>query len=239
MRSAILRVVSSNWGAFVMKIPKDRDQNFQIARSLAIEAYANLEYALSKLFAQLMDVPEAKASIAFFRIQNNRARNSVVSDLLGIEHGTQYDAYWHGEKVESGQRRTRGLLGLIRSLDDRRNDIVHWHTVRGYDLTPTGMRARPERLEPIISWHNTPREERAQKLTTTNLKEFTAKCEFVARSIHNFRKFTTTEAIPIDLAERDTWLRIFQQPVSYPPSDSHPLSPNYKAPGTLPPSSRA
>jgi hypothetical protein len=39
------------------------------------------------------------------------------------------------------------------------------------------------------------------------------------------------------VSPKQPWLDIFQQPIVYPPPDTHPLSPNYKAPETPPQSS--
>jgi hypothetical protein len=220
-----------------MKLPGERDKEFQIARSVAIEAYANLEFGLSKLFAQLLNTDDARAAIVFFRITNARSRNTIIAGLLEREHGEKYDVYWHGEPGDGKtKQKTRGLISLIASLDERRNDIVHWHVIRSYGITPSGLQKNPEELRSVGSWYKLPGQ--TQKITTESLTEFTAKCEFVSTSIHRFAKFTTTEAIPLDPVERDTWLQIFQQPVSYPPSDNHPLSPNYTGPGSPPRSSR-
>jgi hypothetical protein len=233
IRRAIWIVISSRsgLGAFAMTFPGTRDKDFQIARSVAIEAHANLEFVLSKLFAQLLHADDARAAIVFFRITNARSRNAIIEGLLEREHGEQYDIYWHGEPGDDkGKRKTRGLLALIRNLDDRRNEIVHWHVIRSYGITPSGFKKQAEELRSVGSWYKLPGQ--TQKITTESLTEFTAKCEFASGSIHKFVKFTTTEAIPIDPVERETWLQIFLQPVSYPPSDNHPLSPNYIGPGS-------
>jgi hypothetical protein len=132
-------------------IPEGRDADFQIARGLAVEAYANLEYAQSMLFAQLLDTTQDRASIIFFRITNRRSRNRIISDLLEKEFGDKYDIYWQGQGGVSGQKREPGLFTLINNLDDCRNEIVHWHTAQKWDITPTGSHKRSEELRSAIS----------------------------------------------------------------------------------------
>jgi len=200
-----------------------RDLNMMIARIGAIESYAKLEQSLCGLFASLMNAPIEKAAIVFFRLTNTHSRNYIIENLLQKNHANKYDTYWYGNPHHKN-----GLLRLIRQLDGRRNEIVHWHgqlniAFAGESYTTT------EALVPPNLWSGN-----ASSISTADLNEFIQKADFVSRSINMFNWMTSntiTEPVGVGFdAARATWLPIFQQPVSYPPENTHPLSPNYTAP---------
>jgi hypothetical protein len=194
---------------------------------LAIEEYAGVESALARLFAALLGTTDRRGSIIFFAIVNTRSRNSILEALLEDLHGRKYDTYWYGDPGSPGNPKTGGLLTLVRQLDDERNHIVHWHTVRqiGPEIS--------EALYPPHFWHRAPL---ADPITIETLTQFTQKANFVGRSISMFYAFTSMyDRLPAEAQK--TWLEIFARPALYPPANSHPLSPNYKAPETPPQSS--
>jgi hypothetical protein len=191
----------------------------RVARALAIEAYAGVESSLVVLLGRLLGTTNDSAAIVFFRITNTSARNGIIEQLLEQKHGTKYDTYWHGQPGSGGQRRIPGLFALIRQLDSRRNEIVHWHPRQtsstgdeSDDLVPAYYWARAPHLEPI---------------TKPDLNEFIAKANFVQRSIFYFNQFTS-KAPEVFLRaygrDLETWTRLFQQPVPYPPAGDHPLT---------------
>jgi hypothetical protein len=208
------------------KIPRDTDM--QIARAVAIEEYASVESAMSRVFAALLGTTDRKGSIVFFAIVNTRSRNSILEALLEDKHGKKYDAYWYGEPGSPGKPRTGGLITLIRQLDDLRNHIVHWHPVRQISQSGTS-----EALYPPHFWHRAPL---ADPITHEFLIEFAQKANFVYRSLSMFYFFTTAYD-RLSAESQKTWLEIFARPAIYPPSSTHPISPNYKAPESPPRSS--
>jgi hypothetical protein len=88
--------------------PEER-QRLRIARAYAIEQYASMEHALCTLFAKLLSAPVEKAALAFFKITNARARNTIISDLLENEFHSQYDLYWHGSSEENKNEYSRSI----------------------------------------------------------------------------------------------------------------------------------
>jgi len=196
-----------------------------VARTGAIEAYSMIEQSLCLLFSHLLGTPQEKAAIVFFRITNTHSRNHIIERLLEKAHRNQFNAYWDGTKEE------RGLWTLIRQLDARRNEIVHWHNVRNINFEGDKV-TTSETLTPPNLWDKGPD---SPNITVTDLTDFIAKGDFVKRSINMFSMTIYFPNIPD--AERQPWLKIFAQPVTYPPPDTHPLSPNYKAPETQPQSS--
>ena len=201
-------------------------------RGKAIQAYASIEFNLSILFAGLLQTSIDYAGIIFFRLTNTHSRNAIFEALLKKRYSNQFEAYWHG--IPNSPNR-QGLFSLIRQLDQRRNEIVHWHTVNHINLEDDGKQSSYLDLSPPNAWaFKTDR----PKISTTELKEFCAKADFVARSIGCFFA-VTGETIPAGSDSAETWNEIFQQPCIYPPPDNHPLSLNYKAPETPhPPSQR-
>jgi hypothetical protein len=144
-------------------------------------------------------------------------------------HGAQFDIYWHGQPGQPGIPRMPGLFKHINDLDTERHYIVHWHLVREINNGESQEVLR----RPAFFWLEPGSTE---KITSETLISFIAKANFIIRSINMFH--ITIDLVPrhpaIPEAERPPWLRIFQQPVPYPPSDTHPLSPNYKAPENSP-----
>jgi hypothetical protein len=207
-----------------------RDGKMQIARALAIEEYTMVESNLARLFAALLGTADRKGSIVFFALLNARSRNSTLESLLQEQHGNKYDAYWYGEPGRAGKPKTPGLITLIRQLDDERNRIVHWHPVQKIDGTKSS-----EVLLPPHFWHRAPT---AVPITIESLTAFAQKASFVHRSIAMFYAFTTMQD-RLRTDTKQTWLEIFARPALYPPSNTHPLSLNYKAPETPPRSSEA
>ena len=201
-------------------------------RARAIQAYADVEFNLSMLFAGLLQTPIDYAGIVFFRLTNTHSRNAIFESLLKKRHGTKFEAYWHGTPNTPHRK---GLFSLIRQLDQRRNEIVHWHTVNHIHLGDGGEQTSYLDLAPPNAWAFKTDQPR---MGVTELQEFCAKADFVARSIGSFFALTSG-TIPADSDSAKTWLDIFQQPCTYPPPDTHRLSPNYKEPESPPPPSRA
>jgi hypothetical protein len=219
------RLVSSilYLGVFVM-IEDIRDPRFQMARGLAIEAYTNVERSLAYVFHHFLEAPLDRSNIVFFRIINSRSRIAILSDLLNKKYRSKFDLYWHGQPGTNDEKRLPGLFTFIQHLDDRRNEIVHWHTVFEYGRDEsTGRPANREELRPHLYWS---KDIKGAWITKERLREFSAKAEFVGDSIWMFYRVMAKDNV--NEADIPTWLQIFQQPPLYPPLDTHPLSPNYK-----------
>jgi hypothetical protein len=201
------------------------DDELRIARALAIEAYAGVESALVVLLGRLLGTTNDLAAIVFFRITNSRATSKIIEQLLEKAHGTKYDTYWHGQPGAGGQRKIPGLFALIRQLNEKRNDIVHWHIRSSSSSTGDQW----DDLTPAYYWtrgHQEP-------ITTPDLNAFIEKAKFVQSSIFHFCQFTT-KASDVFLraygGKLETWTRIFEdQPAVYPPSEDHPLAPRKRS----------
>jgi hypothetical protein len=159
------------------------------------------------------------ASIIYFGIVNTRSRTTILEKLLQMTHGTKYDVHWHGEPGAPGKPATSGLFALIRQLDEKRNNIVHWHTVIETGSRPDGTPINEESLAPPHFWYRTPE---MVPLLTSDLEEFILKAEFVHRSINMFAWFNAQKT-PLAPEARQTWPEIFARPAIYPPSNARPL----------------
>jgi len=93
-----------------------------------------------------------------------------------------------------------------------------------------GSQINEEYLTPPHFWYRTPD---MVPLRTTDLEEFILKAEFVHCSIEMFAWFHSPKRRLTPEAQK-AWPEIFSQPALYPPLDAHPLSPNYKEPGSPP-----
>jgi hypothetical protein len=121
-------------------------------------------------------------------------------------------------------------LGFIRGLDQRRNEIVHWHVVNKIDLSLPHEEASRLSLSPPAGWDT----QSTASINEKELAEFASKCDFASRLVTMFSILNTEHAGQV---AEEPWRSIFQQPIDYPPPDTHPLSPNYKAPEAPPQSS--
>ena len=178
-----------------------------LARAKAIQGYATVEQSLCTLFAHLLGAPPDLAGIVFFRIINSRSRNGIMEGLLKRRAQAEYRAFWVS------------ILKLITVADQQRNEIVHWHM--SVNISPPTIEVR---LIPPNFWIMT---DSTPYYTGAKLLEFEAKCDFLSRSLMMFYLLLRTD---LPSANRETWHEICQRELTYPPPDTHPLSPNYKAP---------
>jgi hypothetical protein len=199
-------------------------------RGKAIQAYATIEFNLSMLFSGLLQTPDDYGGIVFFRLTNTNSRNSIFETLLKKRYGDRYLHFWHGIPNTPNKR---GLFTLIRKLDQRRNEIVHWHTVNHIHLGDDGEQTSYLDMAPPNAWAFKTEQ---PNLGVGELQEFCVMADFVARSIGSFFAFVSG-AIPADAPAAKTWNDTFQQPCIYPPPKDHPLSPNPEEPENPPQSS--
>lgn len=154
-----------------------------IERARAINAYASIETALSTLLAQLLGTDDESAAIVFFRLPNARSRNAIIEALLKKRHQATYDIYWNGVPKTADNR---GLFDLIRELDQRRNEIIHWHTSNYIRIEDGGVVAEAQ-LTPPNFWTRSDH----PRLTDNDLRAFSAKADFVSRSVVMFYAVTS------------------------------------------------
>jgi hypothetical protein len=204
--------------------PESQEQALRTARAHAIEAYARIESELCYVLSALLGTRHDTASIVFFKITSARARNDIIVDLLEHIHQDQFDLYWHGQPGGGSKKRVPGMLTLLNQLDQRRNEIVHWHIVGNSFAGPDGQLKRWDDLRPAFFWARS----NATPISESELREFSVKADFVERSLSVFWKFVRhpQKFKPAELA---IWQQMFQQPATYPPSKDHPLYQNPKA----------
>lgn len=201
--------------------------DFLVWRARCIEGYAQVEQSLNSAFADLIGTTPKLAGIVFFRLTNTHSRNAILSELLTERHGTTFDIYWHG--IPNTPNR-RGLMTIIRQLDSRRNEIVHWHTIN--EVSVKGGKAVGNlRLGKPNFWTWTPE---SPEISVAEMQEFHAKADFVWRSLNMFLMITGEMAQKMDAEKLKTWREICQQPCIYPPPDNHPLAPKHEAPQNPP-----
>lgn len=177
----------------------DLSKEFFIARAAAIRTYASYEISLVTLFGYLMGIQPDYAGIPFFKINNARARNSIIEKLLKKRHGNTYNIFWNS------------LAKLLNAIDTTRNQIVHWPINVTIDASQS---SKPKKLAlvPPNFWDSS---ENTPEMTVNDLYDFIVKCDFVSRSINTF--YMTISG------RFDTWRDIYLQPITYPPLDNHPL----------------
>ena len=173
-----------------------------IARAASIQAYAHVEQSLAMLFSTLLGTNMEITGIVFFRIVNTRSRIAIFEDLIKKRYTTTYDLFW------------TSVAKLLQNLDTRRNEIIHWQLVQslsGGD-PPTSIFT----LMPPNFWANANR----RSISASDLNIFTDKCDFISRLLNIFN---LALGGGLDAERGKPWFEIFQQPVVYPPPDTHPL----------------
>jgi len=198
---------------------RDETDHFWGTRGRAIAAYASVEQSLCSLFCILSRSETDVASLIFFRFTNPRVIGEILDALLRKRHGETYSPFWNS------------LDKNIRQLVDIRNHVVHWSvTTRWDDGHYAGIRLIPQdhlNLKPTM-----------QDVNTEALLEFISKCAFIYRLCDIFCFFLQPDFEYHLPGERvETWREIFQQPIVYPPPNTHPLYPKPKAPETQHPPS--
>lgn len=187
----------------LLLIPKDEvSRDFLVARAVAVSQYAMLENSLSGLFAHLMNVKPDIAGVVFFRINNSRARNSSIERLLKKKHGDVYNIFWNS------------LEKQLRILDGIRNNVVHWATMTTISVDTNPQSTTGLELTPPNFWDRT---ESTPAISLQDLHDFIVHCDFISRLVNCF--WFQLSGISKPSASQD----IFQQPVTYPPPDNHPL----------------
>lgn len=179
----------------------------QTARGQALDAYSGLEQILMEVFCYLIDANLGRGGIVFFRLASVGLRNRVIADLIESKHGTKFNAFWFGTDKEGG------LLTILRQVDQRRNEIVHWKPV--YERKVGEFVLRPPNL-----WHIKPN---YPFITIDDIYEFIAKADCVRHYAGNFNWLTTRYREGDDSAHARAWLDKFEQPPAYPPPTGHPL----------------
>ncbi len=186
----------------------------QIARGVSLDTYSDFEQILMEFFAHLIGANMKLGGIVFFRLTNSGLRQKVLEDLIDAKFGSQYDQFWHGTSKQTG------LFGLIRQLEQRRNEIVHWKAV--------GLTSKMEfGLRPPNLWSG----KKGTSIFIENVYEFVAKADCLRHYVANFNWWTVRRKEDEPLPEKFVpWRDIFSQPPAFPPSQDHPLFPIWKAP---------
>lgn len=178
-----------------------------LARSKALDAYASVEQGLCSVLSRLTNTDAKYTSIIFYRT-GTHPRNVILDDLMKAEYGDQYQPFWDT------------LMKRVRSVDQTRNMIVHWHT----SVNISAERATVVLSKPSTWYSNGD----ISQITAEEIDTFMAECDFVSRLLSMFDAFLSG-ALRKDKAAYSVWLEIFQQPVVYPPPDTHPLFPTWNA----------
>lgn len=189
---------------------------FWSVRGKAIQAYASLEQSLCLVFCVVADLRRDIAGIIFFKIVNTPARNTILEDLIKKKFGAKFNPFWNSTFSE------------LQKLDSKRNEIVHWNAINNVGTDGAGEMKTEIILRPPKTWGFDPT---APTLKTQDLRDFMAKCDFYTQACNGF--FATMKKpeagdFALSDAQLKPWLDIFQQPLVYPPPDTHLLSPNFK-----------
>lgn len=170
------------------------------SRGKAIHGYAQLESALCAVLASLSGMSHSVAAEVFYKITNSSARNGILEKLLHKKYGTIYNAFWNE------------YLRQLRTLDLKRNEIVHWLGAVYISPKDDGALYVGVGLIPPARANDV---QDAPFLTAADLEIFETKCEEFAHMAFSFSQIENPKYGSL----RDT----FQQPFVYPLPKDHPL----------------
>ena len=183
---------------------KEAYDQLRIARAEAIQFYAGLERALCSLLANFLEASPDTAATLFYRNANANSRNEILLRLFEKRYGnSEYAAFW------------KSAINRIGGLDRRRNEIVHWQEAEFEDAGKIRVQLIAGNL-----WDRTPN---SGSLGIEELKDFTAECDFVTKSLNMF-DVLLNGALEKSAVSTEPWHDICQKPMIYPPPDGHPLS---------------
>lgn len=194
------------------------DDRFWAIRGKAVNAYAGLEQALCRIFADLSDTSDAVASIIFFRISSTQVRNAILEKLLHLKHGSKYNLFWNS------------IVAALRPIDLRRNEIVHWAVVSTMPITVDGFGNPEVTLRPRTFW-TTDDNEKLPTIATEDMIAFIRKCGFYSNVINHFSLLVPGVDLPNHVISAETdaaWHDIFQKPLTYPLPKGVQLPPSAK-----------
>lgn len=183
---------------------RSAETDLHLARGRAIEIYARIEIALAMLFSHLMRVTADFAGVSFFRINNARARIAILERLMKKRYGGQYNLFWNS------------LAKQLQEIDGARNNIVHWAQICEVRQLDGGESQDTYYLSPPNYWDydaGTPR------VDLSDIYDFVLKCAFFSSLV---LRFVGGLNFP-EQAVKPPWPEIFQQPITYPPPETHPL----------------
>jgi hypothetical protein len=103
------------------------EAEFWAIRGKAVQAYANVERSLCKLFTAFSGTTEEVGAIIFFRIVSTPARNAIIEKLFKIRFPDEFNLF------------RNSLIDQLRPIDIERNEIVHWNAINrvSHDGTQT------------------------------------------------------------------------------------------------------
>jgi hypothetical protein len=177
-------------------------------RAKAVQAYANLEQALCRLFALLCGISLDAAGIIFFKITNSQARNDILAQLFKWRFKSEFNLFQNS------------LFKTLRPIDIKRNEIIHWNTICETHIDDSGMPIHELFLRPPTSWVILSEH---PQINDADLNEFYNKCRFYTKVIGMFDAISRGNAGPMTVDELNTWNEIFQSPIVYPPQEGTPL----------------
>jgi hypothetical protein len=186
-------------------VTKIRADPVIMLRSAAVNNYAVLEQSLCRLFSFLLGAQEDRATIVFYRIVNTKSRNTIISKLMQRQFRDEIHLFWNSS------------LKLLRSLDERRNQIIHWHVVTNIQSTDDGNNSAHLTLNPPESLGST-EPLTQQPLGEDQLVEFIRRADFMARLLNMFCFHHVSGPL------EEPWPEIFRQAVVYPAPPDHPLN---------------
>lgn len=183
------------------------DARLKIARADAIDSYGGLEVALALLFSRLLGTKPDLGALVLFQISNARARNKMIEQLMKRKYGSKFNLYWNW------------LIKFIDQLDQRRNEVVHWHMRIQPNFNRAGrLTSGSVMLSPPNLWD---RRRGKGRITERDLSAFALKCDFAEAAVWSFLIYVMGRQGR--RKTRAAWLGICQQPLAYPPPDTHPI----------------
>jgi hypothetical protein len=179
---------------------------FNLARSMAINAYAILEANLGRVFVHLIGAEPMQGYAAFAAIDSAQTRLNTIKRLLELKHGREFEVFY-----EHLARNLKGLSGT-------RNKIVHW-------LAQTAHRKGAFDPRKDIFLHRHPDKFSREKFYKHEIDDFWRKATFYANIVFSFSLYLENPEF-MDHPEsvrRKPWREIFHEEIQYPPPPGHPL----------------
>jgi hypothetical protein len=164
---------------------------------------------------------QSVAATIFFKVSSYDARNKIIEKLIHKKHSSAFNLFWNG------------YLKELRTIDLKRNEIVHWMTVQHVGLDAQSRIVAGVTLIPPNFWDVDPTS--GPRITCKDLAAFFVKCEIFSRLCNMFTLITGDHGVGPEITQ--PWLEIFRQPLAYPLPADHLLLQKPDKPDGPPPAS--
>ena len=188
-----------------MHIDQKLQDELDLERGRAIDAFAKLESSLCQILVELGNLSYQTASTIFYSNISLQPRIEIISALIEEASGDAFNQFWSS------------VCKIISSLNKQRNKIVHWHSYPVFDGKQDFKHIQFILIHPL---HRNEDSNKLSEVAVHNLKDFSKQAIYVSKVLLRFRLcFDST--MPV-LQQSDV-IKFSSNILKYPPPENDPF----------------